>query len=76
MNRGRNPLAIILLVVAMIVVAGIAMTVRYVLGDHLGRYTNVVFWLVVIGLGGGLSFLIGKYFGGDRRYGGRKDRRR
>ena len=46
--------------------------VRFILREPLGRYTNIVFWIVLIGLGGGLAFLIGKYFGGDRRFGGRR----
>ncbi len=74
MNRGRSPLAVVILVIAMVAVAGIAIAVKYVLGDYLGKMTNIVFWLVIIGLGGGASFLIGKYFGGDRRSGGRHSR--
>ncbi|MDD6667753.1 MAG: hypothetical protein PUE58_07370 [Lachnospiraceae bacterium] len=60
MRRGTNPLAVLLMVVIFIVSIVVAFIVRNVLPDSVSNFKDLIFWGIVIVIGGVGGVLIGK----------------
>lgn len=62
MRRGIHPLAIVLLIVAGIAAFVLAFFVRGILPEELERWSELIFWGIVIVVGGAGALLAGRLF--------------
>ena len=62
MRRGINPLAIIVLFLTTIGAFILATTVKNILPQFIEQWAGLIFWLVLILIGGGAAVLIGRFF--------------
>ncbi|MFR6332865.1 MAG: hypothetical protein ACLUOI_31585 [Eisenbergiella sp.] len=62
MRRGIHPLAIVLLIVAVIAAFVLAFFVRGILPEELERWSELIFWGIVIVVGGAGALLAGRLF--------------
>lgn len=60
MRRGTNPLAVLLMVVVFVVAIVAAFIVRNVLPTSVSQFKDLIFWGIVILIGGVGGVLIGK----------------
>ena len=65
MRRGRNPLAILLLLVILTVAIALAFFVKGILPEHLSQWSSLIFWGIIVVIGGIGAVLAGK-LGGRR----------
>lgn len=65
MRRGMNPLAILLLIVILAAAIAFAFFVKGILPEHLSQWSNLIFWGILIAIGGIGAVLAGK-LGGRR----------
>ncbi|MCR5451449.1 MAG: hypothetical protein K6F00_02345 [Lachnospiraceae bacterium] len=61
MRRRMNPIAVIVLVVVMIAAFAAGALVKNILPDVVGKFSNFIFWSVVIVVGAGGSLLVGRF---------------
>lgn len=60
MRRGTNPLAVLLMVVVFVVAIVVAFIVRNVLPASVSHFKDLIFWGIVIAIGGIGGVLVGK----------------
>lgn len=60
MRRGTNPIAVILTVIVFIISIVIALLVRNALPEAVSNFKDLIFWGIVIAIGGFGGFLVGK----------------
>lgn len=61
MRRGINPFAIIVLFVTTVIAFIMATTVKNVLPQQIEQWSGLIFWLVLIIVGGGSALIVGKF---------------
>jgi hypothetical protein len=62
-KKGINPLGVLVMIMCVILAFVIAGVVKGALPDSVEKYSNLIFWGVVIVVGGVGSLLSGKFFG-------------
>ncbi|MDD7219773.1 MAG: hypothetical protein PUI16_07325 [Clostridia bacterium] len=60
MRRRTNPLAVILVIVVVIAAVIVATIVRNILPEGLSNVKGLIFWGIIVAIGGVGSLLIGK----------------
>ena len=60
MKRGINPLAVIVMIIAAAVAIVVGLLVQNSLPPEAEQYKGLVFWGIVIGIGGGGALLAGR----------------
>lgn len=63
MRRGIHPLSIVLFIVAVVAAFALAFFVRGILPEELERWSDLIFWGIVIVVGGAGALLAGRLFG-------------
>ena len=61
MRRRMNPIAMIALVVVILAAFAAGAVVRNIMPDTLDKFSNLIFWGVVIVVGAGGSLLTGRF---------------
>ena len=60
MKRGINPLAVIVMIIAAAAAIVVGLLVQNALPQEAEQYKGLVFWGIVIGIGGGGALLAGR----------------
>lgn len=61
MRRGMNPLAVLMLIASAVVAFGAALIVRQFIPDSISEWSGLIFWGMVILLGGIGAIVSGKF---------------
>lgn len=61
MKRGINPIAVIVMIIAAVAAIAAALLVRNALPPEASQYKGLVFWGIIIGIGGGGALLAGRH---------------
>lgn len=60
MKRGINPIAVIVMIIAAAVAIVVGLLVQNALPPEAAQYKGLIFWGIVIGIGGGGALLAGR----------------
>ena len=63
MRRGINPLAVVFLIGAVIAAFVLAFYVRGILPEEWERWSDLIFWGIIVVVGGAGALLAGRLFG-------------